>query len=136
MLQRVRERRPQYNNSADIARHATTSLLKVWYYKLYAFTYALAGAFASLVMVNSSWTRAHIESLWFRTTQRIVTVYPPCDTRAFERLSTGNRQKIVLSVGQFRPEKDHMLQLASFHRYLQTYGVQLNCRSAHSFDVC
>lgn len=92
------------------------------YYKLYAWTYAVTGSFASLVMVNSSWTKAHIESLWSTAQQRIVTVYPPCDTVVFQQLAAGNRQKMILSVGQFRPEKDHMLQLKSFHRYLQSHG--------------
>jgi len=44
-------------------------------------------------------------------------VYPPCDTRALEQLPLGPRPTSVLtivSIAQFRPEKDHALQLRAF----------------------
>jgi alpha-1,2-mannosyltransferase len=41
-------------------------------------------------------------------------VYPPCNTDALARLALGDRSRVVVSVGQFRPEKDHPLQLRAF----------------------
>ena len=38
---------------------------------------------------------------------------PACDCRE-QSLPIGSRQRIVLSVGQFRPEKDHKKQLLAF----------------------
>ena len=39
-------------------------------------------------------------------------MYPPCDTSEHRKLGVGRaRQRCILSIGQFRPEKDHVKQL-------------------------
>lgn len=39
-------------------------------------------------------------------------MYPPCDTSEHRKLGVGcTRQRCILSIGQFRPEKDHVKQL-------------------------
>jgi len=73
------------------------------------------GSFASLVIVNSTWTYNHIRSLWKYVAwrKRIKIVYPPClvaDLQAFD-LRQEAREPVILSIGQFRPEKDHELQI-------------------------
>ena len=76
MLQRVQERRPSYNNSSAITNSATVSSLKVTYYKIFAGLYGRAGGwFSSVTMVNSTWTKGHIDSLW-NINSRLV--FPPC----------------------------------------------------------
>ena len=61
-------------------------------------------------MVNSSWTRGHIIDIW--GSSLIHTVYPPCDVTEFAKLPLNeDKQKHVVSVAQFRPEKDHQLQV-------------------------
>lgn len=66
-------------------------------------------------MVNSSWTEKHILSLWnmpFRTHR----VYPPCEVKHLKNLEHLDSDKIIiLSIGQFRPEKDHPLQLQAMY---------------------
>ena len=63
-----------------------------------------------VVMVNSSWTRGHVADIWKSTD--IHTVYPPCDVTEFTKLPlNSNKHKHIISVGQFRPEKDHQLQV-------------------------
>jgi alpha-1,2-mannosyltransferase len=63
-------------------------------------------------MVNSSWTRRHISELWWRWGEP-ERVYPPCDTQALLALPLDRRLKRVylISVAQFRPEKDHAMQV-------------------------
>lgn len=67
-------------------------------------------------MVNSSWTENHILDLWdvpFKTHR----VYPPCEVshlKSLQRCEDPNKI-IILSVGQFRPEKDHPLQLQAMY---------------------
>lgn len=62
-------------------------------------------------MVNSSWTRSHVSDIW--KSPVIHTVYPPCDVTEFSKLPLGaNKNRHVVSVGQFRPEKDHQLQVS------------------------
>jgi hypothetical protein len=52
-------------------------------------------------------------------------VFPPCDATGFASLplSSPPRKPLVLSIGQFRPEKDHALQIRSFARMLSKPGV-------------
>ena len=120
MLQRVREQRPQYNNDARITSSVTVSYFKLFYYQIFSIFYSMAGRCAELAFVNSSWTEGHISGLWGTAktkdagyyTPRLVKVFPPCNSEEFSQISLDQiRETIVLSVGQFRPEKDHMLQI-------------------------
>jgi len=45
--------------------------------------YGMVGSCTHLAMVNSSWTKSHIEVLW-RIPERITRVYPPCDTSGLQ----------------------------------------------------
>ena len=135
MLQLVADRRPSYNNSQRYLGGAGRAG-KLAYYVAFAALYALAGQCATLVMVNSRWTYNHIARLW-RSPARIRLVYPPCDTHSLQQLpllrtrtlndvrqgvgaggvKDGYRADVIVSVGQFRPEKDHALQLRAFARF-------------------
>mmetsp|Transcript_44431 Transcript_44431/g.84994 ORF Transcript_44431/g.84994 Transcript_44431/m.84994 type:complete len:492 (+) Transcript_44431:55-1530(+) len=114
MLARVRDRQVQYNNQSQVASSAWRSFLKVWYYRAIALAYWFAGRYAQMVMVNSSWTYAHIVSLWrCKAVTRIV--YPPCQTTALEDFPLARPESnLLISVAQFRPEKQQLLQLEAF----------------------
>jgi alpha-1,2-mannosyltransferase len=87
-------------------------------------------------MVNSSWTKAHIEALWWRiSVPRLV--HPPCDTRALQALPLDRKFKrlYLVSLAQFRPEKDHTLQLQAFARARQLATVALMESSAGDLDI-
>ncbi|CAE7247821.1 Alg11 [Symbiodinium natans] len=122
MLEQVRGRRSDaVCNDAMVARSNMLSAAKLLYYKAFAALYGLAGKSADVVLVNSSWTRGHIDALWAMP-DRTCTVYPPCDTAALAALALDRAAKdfsgkLVLSLAQFRPEKNHALQLRSFARY-------------------
>lgn len=79
----------------------------------------MAGSCSDVIMVNSSWTLDHILSLW-RSPNRTSVVYPPCDVSAFLDIpleEDGDRKcHSIVSVGQFRPEKDHRLQIRAFKK--------------------
>lgn len=81
----------------------------------------MAGSCSDLIMVNSSWTLDHILSLW-RAPNRTSVVYPPCDVSAFLDLpleeEVDKKCDSIVSVGQFRPEKDHRLQIRAFKKVL------------------
>jgi alpha-1,2-mannosyltransferase len=68
-----------------------------------------------VAMVNSSWTAGHIRALWWRRAPP-ERVYPPCDTAELRRLPLDRRLKhlYLVSVAQFRPEKNHKLQLDAY----------------------
>ncbi|ODM91836.1 GDP-Man:Man(3)GlcNAc(2)-PP-Dol alpha-1,2-mannosyltransferase [Orchesella cincta] len=70
---------------------------------------------SEVTMVNSSWTEGHILQLWQKP-ETTFKVYPACDVRAFKELvrhdEDQERRSInVVSVAQFRPEKDHQMQI-------------------------
>eukprot|EP00550_Attheya_septentrionalis_P009430 CAMPEP_0198297260 /NCGR_PEP_ID=MMETSP1449-20131203/36260_1 /TAXON_ID=420275 /ORGANISM="Attheya septentrionalis, Strain CCMP2084" /LENGTH=449 /DNA_ID=CAMNT_0043998143 /DNA_START=201 /DNA_END=1550 /DNA_ORIENTATION=- len=122
MLALVWERRRTYNNDVQVATSSLTTYMKLVYYTVFAFLYGAVGSMANLVMVNSSWTYSHISFLWRFAFSRIHVVFPPCDTKSLEYLSLSNRENIVVSIGQFRPEKDHALQIESFAHLLAKYS--------------
>ncbi len=113
MLNVVYERRPTYNNDAAIALSATKNYAKLLYYVLFSIIYGIVGSMVDFVMVNSSWTCGHIRNIW-RFAPPPEILYPPCDASGFSALPISSREPIVLSIGQFRPEKDHSLQIRAF----------------------
>lgn len=118
MLNKVFERRPSYNNSARIAGSRAISLGKYLYYKAFSMAYGWVGGLgSSCTMVNSTWTKNHIDKIW-KTNATLV--FPPC--LSSDSLRTGPKKQtrdesLMISIGQFRPEKDHRLQLASLKRF-------------------
>ncbi|KAM4731480.1 GDP-Man:Man(3)GlcNAc(2)-PP-Dol alpha-1,2-mannosyltransferase-like isoform 2-T2 [Anableps anableps] len=144
MLSVVRERNPRFNNADFISRNPVLSALKVVYYCCFALLYGLAGSCSDVVMVNSTWTLRHILALW-RCPSRTIIVYPPCDVRAFLDIPLEDEEELeedweelgseedgkgggdrkchsIVSVGQFRPEKDHPLQIRAFRKLLDRKG--------------
>lgn len=67
-------------------------------------------------MVNSSWTENHILDL-FDVPFKTHRVYPPCEVSQIKSLQRceNSDEVVILSVGQFRPEKDHPLQLQAMY---------------------
>jgi alpha-1,2-mannosyltransferase len=134
MLKMVFSRRPSYNNDAAVAGSTFASGIKYVYYWIFAGMYRFAGKFADLVMVNSTWTYGHIASLWGGEATHIV--YPPCDVEGMAKFPLDdvgrNKRKLFISIGQFRPEKDHALQLRAVHALLERYGGEEGNRDALS----
>ncbi|CEP17391.1 hypothetical protein [Parasitella parasitica] len=118
MLNRVYERKAAHNNDAKLASSAIWSTGKLIYYQIFAKIYGFCGSFANIVMVNSSWTKGHIDQLWHT---KSAIVYPPCDTERLNALPLKGRKDIIVSVAQFRPEKDHSLQLKSLAKLFEKY---------------
>jgi len=124
MLARVRSRETAFNHSTAVANSVALTRGKLLYYQFFARLYRLVGSYSEKTMVNSSWTKGHIDSLW-KTRSKVV--YPPCNTTQFRKLPLeregrtensryGSHSQVesILSIGQFRPEKDHPLQVAAF----------------------
>ncbi|GCC32739.1 GDP-Man:Man(3)GlcNAc(2)-PP-Dol alpha-1,2-mannosyltransferase [Chiloscyllium punctatum] len=127
MLSVVRDRNPRFNNADFISTNPVLSNLKLIYYYIFALMYGLVGSCSDIVMVNSTWTLNHILALW-KAGDRTHVVYPPCDVQAFLDIPLVDDSKKVehsiVSVGQFRPEKDHSLQIKAFYQFLQMKCAQ------------
>lgn len=115
-----------YNNNASIAKSNWLSACKIIYYRAFSWMYGAVGSRAHLAMVNSSWTKSHIEALW-NVPDRIRRVYPPCDTSGLQALPLERSldPPKIISVAQFRPEKAHMLQLEAFSVALEKLDAHI-----------
>ncbi|RVE41208.1 hypothetical protein evm_014143 [Chilo suppressalis] len=79
--------------------------------------YGVMGRCADVVMVNGTWTEDHINDLW-RIPFSTHRVYPPCEVAELKQLRSLVKESDpirILSVGQFRPEKDHPLMLQAMY---------------------
>ena len=103
-------------------------VVKRQYWHLFARLYRMVGSTIDVVMTNSSWTRAHIQSLWGPSRKRhtpnadpdIDVVFPPVAVEELESAievsdtSKNKRGPYLLYIAQFRPEKNHQLILEAF----------------------
>ncbi|XP_012056962.1 PREDICTED: GDP-Man:Man(3)GlcNAc(2)-PP-Dol alpha-1,2-mannosyltransferase [Atta cephalotes] len=115
MLKYVYRRIAAYNNRRIIARNPLLSGGKFLYYKLFAYLYGLVGSCADIVIVNSSWTEEHINTIW-KCPLKTHRVYPPCSVEhliGLPLLSDEEKNKCIriIAIAQFRPEKNHPLML-------------------------
>ncbi|CAM4793867.1 unnamed protein product [Rotaria magnacalcarata] len=110
------------NNNEFIIKKSLLFKLKLISYQIYSYIYGWCGRCSSIIYCNSSWTKKHIESLWGLSC--IHLVYPPCDIKQslempFIDIDEKQTIKTIVSVGEFRPEKNHQLQIQVFHQLLQ-----------------
>ncbi|XP_030056301.1 GDP-Man:Man(3)GlcNAc(2)-PP-Dol alpha-1,2-mannosyltransferase isoform X2 [Microcaecilia unicolor] len=120
MLSVVRNQDVRFNNSAFITNHPILSKVKLAYYYMFAYIYGWVGSCSDIIMVNSTWTLNHILCLW-KAGDRTSIVYPPCDVQTFLDIELNEESRTehsIVSVGQFRPEKDHALQIRAFSTFL------------------
>jgi alpha-1,2-mannosyltransferase len=121
MLERVNQQNASYNNRRIISQSRLLTNFKLFYYRFFAKMYSLCGRCSDCIMVNSSWTQDHINNLWSALNKTKI-VYPPCDVLKFEPIF-GNPQHdknfFISSVAQFRPEKNHQLQIRALKIFLE-----------------
>ncbi|KIK67311.1 glycosyltransferase family 4 protein [Collybiopsis luxurians FD-317 M1] len=144
MLARVRSQKKWHNNSDRISSSSWLSRAKLLYYRIFMYYYSSSLRKAAFIMVNSSWTQNHINAAlrhsdilldglhfvvpfrWllrnkYGSTTSAEVVYPPCDTREMSKFPLNGRHLVILSLAQFRPEKDHPMQIRAFHRLLNDH---------------
>ncbi|QKX56225.1 uncharacterized protein TRUGW13939_03326 [Talaromyces rugulosus] len=99
------------------------------YWKLFARLYGWIGSKVDVVMTNSSWTSAHIDSLWGPSRKnlehaKVTVVFPPTAVSELHSsievnsASEATREPSILYIAQFRPEKNHSLVLRAFAQFL------------------
>lgn len=108
MLSVVRQRRRQFNNRDDITTSTWKSYVKVVYYRMFAVFYRVCSWFINVKIGNSSWTCMHLRDIWG---VNVDVLYPPCSIGDGDRKEAVREKGLIVSVGQFRPEKRHRMQL-------------------------
>ncbi|CAO1613848.1 unnamed protein product [Sympodiomycopsis kandeliae] len=112
MINRISRRESTHTNDDQIARSRFKSHIKLVYYKTFKQIYSWSLKRADVLVVNGSWTQNHINSLLNRRQNLAQVVYPPCDVSQFSSLSVSRpRTKTLISLAQFRPEKEHATQI-------------------------
>lgn len=122
MLKRVANRTASFNNKSHVAKNPFFTWAKLSYYRLFASLYGRVGRCCDTVMVNSSWTENHINSIW-EIPLKTHRIYPPCEVthlKEIQHVPSSDGNIYILSVGQYRPEKDHPLILQSLYE-LRTF---------------
>jgi len=88
MIQKVREQRPDFNNSQTISRSSLLSKLKLYYYIIVLNVYKFIGKSVDLAQTNSSWTHNHMSGLWSSLEKegKLIKLYPPCTVNKLLKL--------------------------------------------------
>ena len=107
-------------------------IVKRKYWHVFAWLYSQVGRNIDMVLTNSSWTQGHISALWGPNRAKrdeaspIQVLFPPVAAEEVEKAielspsSEQQRQKILLYIAQFRPEKNHALILRAFAEMLHS----------------
>ncbi|CAF3627446.1 unnamed protein product [Adineta steineri] len=93
------------------------NLIELLYYRIFGYIYGWCGRCSNIVCCNSSWTKHHIKSIWKSNSTYLL--YPPCDVTQSLEIPFMNENKKIISLGQFRLEKNHELQIRAFYELLQ-----------------
>ena len=131
MLARVKERRSWHTNDESISSSTTRSTAKLLYYRIFMYAYAQALRNASFLMVNSTWTKNHVDAILSHSDavldslqlvlaainpfgifvgllpqvdspKKAKVVYPPCETNELVHFPLEGRERVILSIAQFR----------------------------------
>lgn len=115
MLQKVREQRSDFNNSQAISKSPILSKAKLAYYYLVFIIYKIIGKFVDFAQTNSTWTHEHMKKIWpsLYISGKLTKLYPPCtvDRLLVLRKPDPTNEINIMSLAQFRPEKQQHLQL-------------------------
>jgi alpha-1,2-mannosyltransferase len=128
MLERVKKRQAGHTNSSNVSSSAFRSQVKIIYYNIFAVLYSWALKRSDVLVANGSWTQNHLNKLvngsksHDATDRRFVkVVYPPCDTGSMSSFPlTGRDAFSMVSLAQFRPEKEHSTQLQIIAQLVKT----------------
>jgi alpha-1,2-mannosyltransferase len=148
MLQRVKNRKAGHTNDAAVAGSAFRSQVKLWYYQCFAWLYSWALMRSDVIVANGTWTKDHVNRLILSrrqlkevqtaattsssstTSRQAFIVYPPCDTSSLQDFPLQGRGNTIVSLAQFRPEKEHRTQLLILRGLLDRYPQYADAKPA------
>lgn len=114
MLEKVRNRANSFNNKGFIAKSKFLTTGKLIYYNIFSLVYGWCGRFSQVIMSNSSWTAGHLDYLW---NVNSIKIFPPCDVSRYTQIPIDSNERdrnLLISLAQFRPEKNHEEQVRVF----------------------
>ena len=128
MIYQVQNNKPGVHSRGNLNKNKFIRKIKIWYYNVILKVYKIMGnKCLSFAYVNSTWTFNHMKETWdeLYKTNKLIILYPPCSISLYrEAAKNDNRQNIIVSFSQFRPEKNQILQikiLAQLKKKLSIY---------------
>ena len=123
MFSKIEKKQVDYNNREIFTNNSFLYGMKIVYYKFFLSMYRACGWFTDIAVANSNWTGSRIEAVWGRA--KIDVLYPPAAIGSGDQIkdiSAGEdkaRRKVLVSLAQFRPEKNHRLQISVFSKIVR-----------------
>ena len=118
MFAKIESKKPDFNNREIFTNNRILFNLKIFYYKFFLTIYRACGWFTDIALANSNWTGSRIEAVWAR--DHVDVLYPPAaigsgdQIKDITSLEDKARRKVLVSLAQFRPEKNQKLQISVF----------------------
>lgn len=110
-----------HNNYTNNLKMKVIKPLKIAYYSLILRMFKLSCRCLEFSMTNSTWTDRHFKDFGM---QNISKLFPPCNVDEYMASFQNKRSNIIVSFAQFRPEKNHDLQIEVIKR-LKSKGLKL-----------
>ncbi|CAE6479872.1 unnamed protein product [Rhizoctonia solani] len=144
MLERVKSRASQYNNASEVAKSEFRTnaklmcVLQLIRVGIFCEFESCSAHYGQLLLDKES-CRISSESFtgpirqvgsvnmlllthgFSGSRKNLSTVYPPCDTQTMSSFSLEGRKNIIMSLAQFRPEKDHAKQILALSKLFEIY---------------
>ena len=144
MLVKVANRRVDFNNKALFTKNEILLNIKKLYYKIFLLSYRMCGWFVDVAVGNSQWTVSRLQAVWHRS--NIAVMYPPAAIGEGTQISDisaeedSKRENALISLAQFRPEKNQALQIRVFAKVLKSnpetvFWMMGGARNAEDFSL-
>eukprot|EP00388_Colpodella_angusta_P010862 GDKJ01028108.1.p1 GENE.GDKJ01028108.1~~GDKJ01028108.1.p1 ORF type:complete len:458 (-),score=63.72 GDKJ01028108.1:72-1415(-) len=126
MISSVDNQEEAINNKNAQSQSWLKKEIKSIYYRLFAFAYKLTGrCISSSNMTNSTWSKNHLQYMWGTTP---TVIYPPANVtelqnaaRKSDESRNGQRENWLVSLAQFRREKDQARQVRVFAKFVNKH---------------
>ena len=115
MLNDIKKNVPGVHSRGIFGKIGFLKKIKILYYKFILWFYSFMGKFIDFSFTNSTWTFNHMKEIW--KNNNISILYPPCSTEIYQEcFSNNNRNNLIVSFAQFRPEKNQKMQIDIFNQ--------------------
>ena len=127
MIYQVKTNQPGVHSRGNLNKNKYIKKIKYFYYNLILKLYKVMGnKCLSFAYVNSTWTFNHMKETWdeLYKSKKLEILYPPCSISLYkEAAKNDNRQNIIVSFAQFRPEKNQKMQIQILARLKEKMSI-------------
>lgn len=129
MISDIKNGKDGVHSRSFLAKFRIYKKVKLLYYSLILKFYEFNSKFIKFVFSNSTWTYSHLKSIVPDIPNEIL--YPPCSINFYQNNFMNDnirKENIIVSFAQFRPEKDHKMQIDILRRVreqLPNFNIKL-----------